>query len=190
MRHETGGPDVRAAVVGGVATAAWYAVPDVVRPRWARALAKTAVLAGGLTAALAVTRDGRAARAAVDELRDAVDGAVTDAADPLAQAGLEGADPGTPDDEAVDNPAPTTLTEPPGPGSGWAGAAVVTGGLTLVAGAAVAGEILVHRLAERLGARGWPAPHTTVGIVLGAAAAGLSLVEPRPAQPDGAPPAR
>ncbi|MFC7879157.1 hypothetical protein [Isoptericola sp. NPDC057391] len=66
--------DARSVAITGLTTLAWYAVPDVVGPRWARALAKTGVLAGGLGLGLALTAEGRSAvdgvREARGELRD------------------------------------------------------------------------------------------------------------------------
>ena len=57
--------DPRTVAIAGLMTVAWYAVPDVVRPRWARALAKTAVGTAGVVLTLTSTAEGIEAREGV-----------------------------------------------------------------------------------------------------------------------------
>ena len=156
--------DLREVAISGGATLAWYAVPDVVRSRRARALVKTAVLVSGFALAMA-TRGGSEARAAARDVRDAVGafGAV-DPADP--------ADPGGP-------ACPTGAGDADGTGRPVLTGAVVVGGLAVAGTVAVLGERWAYRAGEHLRARGVRAPHTTVGLVLGAATAGLAVVEGR-----------
>ncbi|MCA5892077.1 hypothetical protein LEP48_01760 [Isoptericola sp. NEAU-Y5] len=175
-----GGPDPRAAVVTGLTTLAWYAVPDVVTPRWARALAKTAVAVGGSLGML-VTADGRALRAGLRELRAAnADGSRDEQGEDVA-AGAPS------DDRAVDDENGPVLgaddAEPePGVNPVLAGAAVVgvTAAAVLVA---VGGEKWAYRRGERWRESGLAWPHTRVGLVLGVLAAGVTLLEPPRAVP-------
>ncbi len=50
--------DPRTVAIAGLSTVAWYAVPDVVRPRWARALAKTAVATAAVVLTFTSTTEG------------------------------------------------------------------------------------------------------------------------------------
>ncbi|WP_277207750.1 hypothetical protein [Isoptericola croceus] len=149
--------DLRSVALSGVATFAWYAVPDLVRPRWARALAKTAVLTTAVALALATTREGEEARGALREVQDQVRGAVDQA-----------------DEQVLDQ---ASAAVEPGTGRAVAAGAALVGGLALAGTVAVLGERWAYRTGERLGERGLRAPHSTVGLVLGAAAAGLAAVE-------------
>ncbi|MCK0118260.1 hypothetical protein MWU57_14595 [Isoptericola sp. S6320L] len=178
------GVDLGSVALSAGATLAWYAVPDVVRPRWARVLVKTTVLVAGVGLALAVTREGAEARAAVREVRDLRDRlrAVADAPGGEGPGADDGHDQdldldldldldpsGVPDDD----PAEGTT----GPGRAVVAGVAVTAGLALAGSLAVLGERWAYRVGERLRARGVRAPHTRVGLVLGAAAAGLAAVE-------------
>ncbi|MCF6508546.1 hypothetical protein E9549_14190 [Blastococcus sp. MG754426] len=58
-----------AALVGGAATAAWYATPDLIPSRTARGWAKAAIMVASLTAS---APDLRAARVAFRDLREEV----------------------------------------------------------------------------------------------------------------------
>jgi hypothetical protein len=156
--------DLRSVAISGVTTFAWYAVPDVVQPRWARALAKTAVLGASVALVMGGTREGAEARAAVREVQDGIRSAAeqpsaTEQA-PLDEDGAAGAAPG-------------------GTGSGRAvvATAAVVGGVAVAGTLAVLGERWIYRSAERLRGRGVRAPHTAVGLVLGAAVAGLDALE-------------
>ncbi|MFD6179381.1 MULTISPECIES: hypothetical protein [unclassified Isoptericola] len=183
--------DARSVAITGLATLAWYAVPDVVGPRWARALTKVAVLGGGVALVTVATQEGRSAldglREVRDELRDlgaaaadAVDGdglqdgavGADGAGGPgaaagrddnvlLGEAGLDGADP-LPDPVVVGVAA---------------GAAVVVAVVV-----AVAGEKWAYRRGERWRARGLRLPHTRVGLLLGAAAAAATALDPSAAR--------
>lgn len=157
---ERTGVDPRSVVINGVTTFAWYAVPDVVRPRWARALAKTAVVAAGAALGAGTTREGAEARAAVCDVRDGIRSATV------------------PSDTDPSDTDPSA-TAPDGTGAGRAVAATVAvvGGMAVAGTLAVLGERWIYRFAERLRGRGVRAPHTAVGLVLGAAAAGLAVIE-------------
>lgn len=171
--HE--GPDVRSAVVTGVTTALWYAVPDAVGPRWGRALAKTAVAAAGVGVGLAATAEGRAAR---DGLRAAGDLADVPADVPDRDDESGGGSGAAPDEVDDQSPVDPRLA-----------VAAITVGLGAAAALAVAGEKWAYRLGERWRARGRSLPHTRVGLAMGALAAGLTLLEPRAvgARPGGEP---
>ncbi len=172
--------DPRAVAIAGLATVAWYAVPDVVRPRWARALAKTVVATAGAVLTVTLTTEGREAREGVRSLRDAVR-APGDAGDLVAAAstgtaggpGAELADGAAREDNtyAPDRDEPTPV--PPG-----VVAAGAVGGVALATTLAVAGEKWVYRRGERLRARGVRLPHTRVGLALGALAVALAAAEP------------
>lgn len=169
--------DARSVAITGLTTLAWYAVPDVVGPRWARALTKAGVLAGGLALGLAATSEGRAAvdgvRGVRDELRDlrAVEerdgrgdgegAAEADDEDNVLVADPDGADP-VPDPVVV----------------GAAAAGVVA----LVATVVVAGEKWAYRSGERWRERGLRLPHTRVGVILGVLAAGFTALDPSAAK--------
>ncbi|MFE6968703.1 hypothetical protein [Isoptericola sp. NPDC057653] len=165
--------DARSVAITGLTTLAWYAVPDVVGPRWARALTKAGVLAGGVALGMAVTQEGRSAldgvREVRDELRDlegpgaapVVDGAVEDAERDdnvlVGDGGLDGADP-------LPDPAVVGVA---------VGAAVVVAAVV-----AVAAEKWAYRRGERWRERGLALPHTRVGLLLGAAAAAATALDP------------
>jgi hypothetical protein len=164
------GPDVRAAVVTGVTTVLWYAVPDVVGPRWARALAKLAVLGGGLGVGLATTAEGRAVRAGLS----AVAAPAKEADDANGSGDVDDAEDenGAVDDADAGGDVGALEVDPL-----LAGATVAVG-LGATVALAVAGEKWAYRLGERWRARGRPWPHTRVGLVAGVLAAGLTLLEP------------
>jgi len=147
------------ALVTGLATAAYYAVPDVVRSRAARGWLKAGCLAAAVAVSVPTAREGwQEARTA---WRDAV------AEDDTADA------PGTAD--SPDAPSP----DAPGPVSPARQAALgAAGAAALVASVAatVAGERWVFRRGEALAAAGVPFAHTRTGLVLGAVAAALALV--------------
>ncbi|MGN7702894.1 hypothetical protein [Cellulosimicrobium sp. 22601] len=172
--------DPRAVAIAGLMTVAWYAVPDVVRPRWARALAKTAVATAGAVLTVTSTAEGRDAREGVRSLRDAVR-SPDDAGDHVAAAstgttGGPGAEPA--DGAAREDNTNVPEREEPTPVPPGVVAAGAIGGVALATTLAVAGEKWVYRRGERLRARGVRLPHTRVGLVLGALAVALAAAEP------------
>jgi hypothetical protein len=178
--------DPRAVVIGGLTTFAWYAVPDVVGPRWARAATKAAVAVVGATLAVALTRDGEAARSALDSFAVSRTGPDEDpAAAPTPEASETASDGSGPGLAALDpdNPAPLAPTaeaaEVLALRQGVSVAVVSAGALALVA-LGVAGERWIYRGAEALRARGVRAPHTLVGVGMGVLAAGLAAVDVAP----------
>lgn len=196
--------DARSVAITGLTTAAWYAVPDVVGPRWARALAKAGVLTGGLALGLAATTEGRSAvdgvREVRDELRDlrgadaegredgATDGAGQDPdGDPDHDPDRDqGRQPGRDDNVLATVPDLDDVDPLPHPVVAGAAAAGV---LALVAAVAVAGEKWAYRRGERWREQGRRLPHTRVGLVLGALAAAATVLDPSaargPADTDG-----
>ncbi|MEG3616236.1 hypothetical protein [Isoptericola haloaureus] len=164
-------PDLGAVAVSGLATCAWYAVPDVVPGRGRRALVKTAVLLTGITLGVAVTREGRQARSG---LRAAQRDDPASRHDADAPAGVP--------DEATDVPADDATAVPPS-----VAVAVLGTGLVLTGVLTVAGERWLYRRAEAMRARGVRAPHTRVGLVMGGVAAALAALDPPLAQSPAAP---
>ena len=177
--------DARSVAITGLTTLAWYAVPDLVRPRWARALAKAGVLAGGVGLGVALTAEGRSAvdgmREVRDELRDLRDAG--ESAAPDVEGAAPGVEPGDryrdPDDNddnvlaadvALDDA--DRLPDPAVAGT------VAAGALALAVTIAVAGEKWAYRRGERWRAQGRRLPHTRVGLVLGALAAVATALDP------------
>ncbi|MEU2202659.1 hypothetical protein [Isoptericola sp. NPDC019482] len=186
----------------GLTTLAWYAVPDVVGPRWARALVKAGVLAGGLGIGAALTAEGRSAidgiRDARDEVRDLRE--LADRIQALPADGEDDDDDGEPGDEAQAAPPQGDGAELAGGPSepednvllgdlGLADAAdplpdpVVVGSVTAGAIAfgiavAVVGEKWAYRRGERWRAQGRRLPHTRVGLILGVLAAAATALDP------------
>lgn len=171
--------DVRSVAITGLTTMAWYAVPDVVGPRWGRALAKVGVLAGGVALGVAATSEGRSAldgvRQVRDELRDlrAADDA-GDAGEPGSPTGTA-ADGGDRDDNVLADGALAGADPVPDPVVAGAAAAGVVALATTVA---VLGEKWAYRRGERWRQRGVRLPHTRVGLVLGVLAAAATAVDP------------
>lgn len=164
--------DPRTVAIAGLMTVAWYAVPDVVRPRWARALAKTAVGTAGVVLTLTSTTEGIEAREGVRSLRDAARDAGPDGTEPGDAPADHPADPVREDNAYVpDHDEATPVTPAVVAGGAVAGVALAT---TLV----VAGEKWVYGRGERLRARGVRLPHTRVGLALGALAVALAAAEP------------
>lgn len=156
--------DPTALAIAGATTLGWYAVPDVVRPRWARALTKTVVAVAGAVLTFKATAEGREAQDAVRSVRDAVRDADGTPADGTPADG-------TPADEPAAHDGPATL--PP--------AVLALAGVGAVAASAaltVAGERWVYRRGESLRRRGARLPHTRVGLVMAALAVALTAVEP------------
>ncbi|MFE5310055.1 hypothetical protein [Isoptericola sp. NPDC056605] len=177
--------DARSVAITGLTTLAWYAVPDVVRPRWARALAKVGVLAGGLGLGMALTSEGRSAvdgmREVRDELRDLRDADENAAGENASEpdegiAPADGRDAREPDDNVLAADVALDGADPL-PGPGVAGAAVA-GALALAVTIAVAGEKWAYRRGERWRAQGRRLPHTRVGLILGALAAVATALDP------------
>ncbi|SIP91120.1 hypothetical protein SAMN05518682_0456 [Cellulosimicrobium aquatile] len=162
--------DPRTVAIAGLSTVAWYAVPDVVRPRWARALLKTAVATAAVVLTFTSTTEGTEAREGLRSLRDAAreaDADETDAEPEIATADGAPREDNTwaTDDDATPVPAGVVV----------AGAAA---GLALASTLVVAGEKWVYRRGERLRERGVRLPHTRVGLVVGALAVALAAAEP------------
>lgn len=183
--RKAAGPDPSSAVITGLTTLGWYAVPDLVRPRWGRALAKVGVAAAGVGVGLLATAEGRAAREGLRALTAPEESAAPGAAEqptgqpaeqsaeqPAEQHGDENGTP-APDDE------PASQVDPR-----LAGAAVV-GVLGVMTVVAVAGEKWAYRRGEKWRAKGLALPHTRVGLIVGALAAGATLLEPPRAVPTG-----
>ncbi|MGN6240875.1 MAG: hypothetical protein ACTHNI_14195 [Cellulosimicrobium cellulans] len=173
--------DPRTVAIAGLTTVAWYAVPDVVRPRWARALAKAVVATTGAVLTVTSTAEGREAREGVRSLRDAARAAGTDAdgLDVVPSTRTSTLPEAEPADDAVreDNTYAPDRVEPTQVPPGVVGAAAV-GGVVLATALAVAGEKWAYRQGERLRARGVRLPHARVGLALGALAVALAAAEP------------
>jgi hypothetical protein len=168
--------DPRAVAIAGLSTLAWYAVPDVVRPRWARGLAKATVGTACLALTMTSTRDGQDAREGVRSVRDAVRASAEGAAgDARAEDGVDAEAPGGVREDNTYAPDRGDQPLPAPPGVLVAGA---LGGLALAVTLVVAGEKWVYRRGERLRSRGARLPHTRVGLAMGAVAAALAAVEP------------
>ncbi|GAA1718768.1 hypothetical protein GCM10009809_13290 [Isoptericola hypogeus] len=163
------GPDPRSVAVTGLATLAWYAVPDVVGPRWGRAVAKAAVLSTAVGLVLAATDEGREAREGVRATRDELRRIADDASE--APAAARGADENTLGRD-VEPDGPAGAVRPAVVGGAVLGAVAAVGTL------AVVGERWAYRLGERWRGRGVRCPHTRVGLILGTVAAGLTCLEP------------
>ncbi|KON74885.1 hypothetical protein ACFCZ3_11405 [Cellulosimicrobium cellulans] len=171
--------DPRTVAIAGLMTVAWYAVPDVVRPRWARALAKTAVGTAGVVLTLTSTAEGIEAREGVRALRDAARDAGATGAEPDASPDRPEDRPadGAPDAAREDNTyVPDRDEATPVPPAVVVGGSVA--GVALATTLVVAGEKWVYRRGERLRARGVRLPHTRVGLVVGALAVALAAAEP------------
>ncbi|MFI2105115.1 hypothetical protein ACH436_17610 [Isoptericola sp. NPDC019693] len=195
--------DARSVAITGLTTLAWYAVPDVVGPRWARALAKAGVLAGGFGLGMVVTTEGRSVVEGIRESRDEAR-ELRDLADRIKALPPEGADEEA--DEEADEDGPG-VAEPEGDAAGRTPDAhvpednVLLGDPELVDGAdplpdpvvagsvtagaiafgiavAVLGEKWAYRRGERWRAQGRRLPHTRVGLVLGVLAAAATALEP------------
>jgi hypothetical protein len=166
-------PDPRTVAITGAMTVAWYAVPDVVRPRWARALAKTAVGTAGVVLMLTSTAEGIEARDGVRALRDAARDAGPAGTDPADAPADDGAEAAREDNTYVAEHDEATPVPPA------VAAAGAVAGVALATTLVVAGEKWVYGRGERLRARGVRLPHTRVGLVLGALAVALAAAEPR-----------
>lgn len=182
--------DATSVAITGLTTLAWYAVPDVVGPRWARAVAKAGVLAGGLGLGIALTAEGRSAVDGMREVRDEVRDLRHAADEAPEDGGRDGAEPADgPDDHdhdrdrddnvlaadvALDGADP--LPDPVVAGS------VTVGAIALGVAVAVATEKLAYRRGERWRAQGRRLPHTRVGLVLGVLAAAATALDPSAAR--------
>ncbi len=174
--------DPAAVAIAAGTTLGWYAVPDVVRPRWGRALAKTAVTLAGAVLTVRATAEGREAREAVRSVREAL------------RAGETSGD-ATADDTGTTGTTGTTADEPDATGAAADGSPpgvppvlLALGGAGAVAvsvALALAGERWVYRRGERLRARGLRLPHTRVGIAMAVVAVALTAAEPYLRRGDG-----
>lgn len=169
--------DPRAVAIAGLSTFAWYAVPDVVGPRWARALAKSAVATTGVVLTVAATAEGREAREGARQVCGAIRsipdrGSAEDlAGGPASDAAPD--DPAREDNVFVPDHDARPVPVPPG-----LLAAAAVGGVAAATTLAVAGEKWAYRCGERLRARGVRMPHARVGLVLGGLAVALAALEP------------
>ncbi|WP_454041719.1 hypothetical protein [Cellulosimicrobium sp. Marseille-Q8652] len=167
--------DPTAVAIAGSMTLAWYAVPDLVRPRWTRALLKTAVGVAGAVLTVASTADGREAREAVRTLRSTVKGLdeTSDTAGPGAPGASPAGDAGREDNAYVADVGSSRSAVPPG-----VLALGAVGGVAASVALVVAAERWVYRRGEALRARGVRLPHTRVGLAMGAVAVALAVAEP------------
>jgi len=171
--------DATSVAITGLTTLAWYAVPDVVGPRWARAVAKAGVLAGGLGLGLAVTAEGRSAVDGMREVREEVRD-LRHAAGEAAEEGRGGAEPADGPDDRDDNVLAADVAldgADPLPDPVVAGS-VTAGAIALGVAVAVATEKLAYRRGERWRAQGRRLPHTRVGLILGVLAAAATALDP------------
>ncbi|WP_265520242.1 hypothetical protein [Oerskovia flava] len=157
--------DPRAIAITGLTTLAWYAVPDVVRHRGARALLKTGVLVAGGVLSTTSTIEGRRAREAFGSLRETLP------ADPTADPAVSVPEREEPD---ADTTGRGRETGPSPVAIGAATLGVVAGSVAL----AVAGEKWLYRRGERLRARGTRLPHTRVALASAVVAGALAALEP------------
>lgn len=168
MRVELDATTVREGLTAGVTTLLWYATPDVVRSRPARAAIKAGLVAAGVAA---MSLPGR--RPEDDDPAGA--GPSTSPGDPGTRARIR----------ALTGTAPVldgTAVGLEGPGAGRVpvarlalGAGIAVAGLALTVGA----ERGLYALGERGRAAGRPWAHTRIGVVAGVAAVALTLVTPR-----------
>jgi len=174
--------DARSVAITGLTTLAWYAVPDVVGPRWARALAKAGVLAGGLGLGMALTAEGRSVVDGMREVRGELhDLRAADGGESVEGDGDgDGDGDGGPGEERDDNVLATEGAldgADPLPDPAVAGAAAA-GAVALAVTVAVAGEKWAYRRGERWRAQGRRLPHTRVGLILGVLAAAATALDP------------
>ncbi|MCC2321380.1 hypothetical protein [Cellulomonas xiejunii] len=161
------------AALTGLATAAYYAVPDVTRSRAARGWLKAACLA----AAGAANAVAPANRGGWRELRSTWQDGVAVDGDP----GTDGTHrtDGSPAGQGVDGSGVATDDAAPSTKT----AIAVGGAVVLAASVAltIAGEKWLFRRAEARAAAGVRFAHTRTGLVLGALSAALALV-PEPSE--------
>lgn len=154
----------RTALLTGLTTTAYYAVPDVARTRTTRGWLKAACLAVGAAQTFPTTREGW------QELRPTW----TDVPDPTT-GDAEGA---ASDDDATDDAGRPS----------WLGRAAVVGVGVAVIAAGVAGTVAAERWVFRRGearaAAGVRFAHTRTAVVLGAASALLALLPEPSERPD------
>lgn len=143
------------AVVNGVLTGAWYALPDVVATRRARVALKAAVAVAGVAATARARKpaDG-------DTPDDTATGNAPDLTSLVAHMSTE---------PVIDAQSPGPAGTAPGRTPRRAKAVAVSLIVLTVVGS-VAGERAVHRWGERLRARGVRYAHTRIGLVAGGVA--------------------
>jgi len=176
--------DLAEALASGGLTFAWYALPDAVASRRARGVAKALLL----VPLVAIGARQNARLEAAEPVRTGVletatppgDAPEPDDAAPPADAAQRG--PGDAPAPPAPDPAPQVRLADVLPTDPAKRAALVGVGLGLVAGsvwATVAGERALHRLGQRMAARGTRLPHTRIGLVSGALAAAMTLATAR-----------
>lgn len=144
------------AVVNGVVTGAWYALPDVVASRRARAVLKVAVVVASMA---------RTARPANPADADTRDGSAT----------ANAPEPGTDLSTLVARMRTEPVIDAQSLGLGASGPArsprkakmIAVSLVALTAVGTVAGERAIYRWGERLTARGVRFAHTRIGLVAG-----------------------
>lgn len=140
------------AVLNGVLTGVWYALPDVVASRRARGWLKVAVILGG------AARAGRTAAHA--DAADDGDGDV-----PMPEADLTALVARMATEPVIDAESLGPGGAPPNRARRLRVAGVVLAALSVVG--SVTGERAIHRWGERLTARGVRYAHTRIGLVAG-----------------------
>ena len=170
---------------------AWYAMPDVVRSRRVRGVAKVALLVP--TVVIAVGQIRRSADAGAEAIRAAREegGSGLETADDRPEARAESVGAAGPADGSA-NEGGAALgrsgsADGVGDGSPLARrAALVGAGVAVVGGgvaATIAGERALFRLGERLGDRGVRWPHTRIGVAAALTSVGLSIAAASLAEP-------
>ncbi len=164
--------DIAEAVASGAVTAVWYALPDAVASRRARAALKVGLLVP--VVGLSVVQSRRA----LDEVAAArASDAGAGADDALARVRALTATTPVLDSSTVRPAGDPTDDGRPAWKRGIVPAASAVAGAALAAGVVVgtvAAERGIHRLGRRLGARGVSLPHTRVGLVAGLVTAAIS----------------
>ncbi|MBD5785199.1 hypothetical protein IF650_03300 [Cellulosimicrobium terreum] len=171
MTHDE--PTTRPAVqpvtvtIAAATTLAWYAVPDVVRPRWARAVLKAAIGVAGAVLTVGVTPEGRQAREGVRLLRETA----RSVGEPSGATEADGA-------EEDNTFVPDPVEGPPLPVPPLVLAAGAVASVAASVALIVAGEKWVYRRGESLRSRGARLPHTRVGLAMAGVAVMLTAAEP------------
>ncbi|MCC2333962.1 hypothetical protein [Cellulomonas wangsupingiae] len=162
----------RAAVVSGLATTAYYAVPDLLHSRRARGWAKVACLVPVVAVSLPTSREEwDELRTSARDARAALAAAQDGGTEAAAQEG--GTEAAAQDDEAVRAGSSVRFKVAMG-----AAAAVALVGSTV---ATVAAERWVFRRGEARAAAGVRYPHTRTALVLGVLSAAVGLI-PEPSE--------
>jgi hypothetical protein len=161
--------DITEALASGALTFAWYALPDAVPSRRARAAAKVALMVPVLGLAVAQFRRAwESSRAGAPDEHAPSSGT-------LGRIRALTSTPPTLDASVIHAPADApTKRRCPSPRQA---AALAVGALALFGTVAsmVATERGIHRYGQHLGARGVRLPHTRIGLVAALASGGLTV---------------